>query len=483
MCAGSHGESGRQQDTHLAENNGVGEAARSDTLSRRQLLSGATLTAAALVSGGPAAVQAEESGDQVKVNLVYRALVRREFDASPARMEQVRVRAISGRQVLVRCTAVQCCYSDVSTVLGGGLMQTRRRVPGQGPNIAGHQGIGVVEAVGPAVRSVKTGDKVYINVTANCGWCYNCVHGRADACMANRLPNAVIGELMDGTPVTQDEGGGGIGGLSEYTVNYEERLTPIFSPVSPEEMSVMNCVGSTGLGMACTLSPILSGSTVVVFGAGPIGLSAIQGARIQGASRIISVEPIAMRRQMALKLGATDVLDPNQYGDKLVGQLRDMTARGPIDRIFSGGRELSASAFGFSQEGPDYVFEAVGRQQRTPTVEQGPDPTGLQALEQVWDLVPPGGYGYTTGFGYHPDDQIKLNAGVFANGSKTMISSQGGGTQARRDLPRFTQLIADGKFDAKSLISHIYAFKDIGKAYQEVADRTVIANVITFGAA
>lgn len=73
----------------------------------------------------------------------------------------------------------------------------------------------------------------------------------------------------------------------------------------------MNCVGSTALGMACTLEPILWGSTVVVFGAGPIGLSAIQGAPIQGASRLISVEPIAMRRQMALKLGATDVLDPD----------------------------------------------------------------------------------------------------------------------------------------------------------------------------
>jgi S-(hydroxymethyl)glutathione dehydrogenase/alcohol dehydrogenase len=449
------------------------------SLSRRQLLSGAALAAAALGSAGPAAVHAaEEPADQIKINLVYQALVRRQFDGSPARMEQVRVRSISGRQVLVRCTAVQCCYSDVSTVLGG-VLARRRALPGQRPNVAGHQGIGVVEAVGPAVRSVRTGDKVYINVTANCGWCYNCVRGRADACMANRIPSPVIGELMDGTPVTQDEGGGGIGGLSEYTVNYEERLTPVFTPVSPEEMSVMNCVGSTGLGMACTLNPILSGSNVVVFGAGPIGLSAIQGAKIQGATRIISVEPIAMRRQMALKLGATDALDPNQYGDKLVAQLRDMTRRGPIDRIFSGGRELSSSAFGFSADGPDYVFEAVGRQQRTPTVEQGPDPTGIQALEQVWDLVPPGGYGYTTGFGYHPDDVVKLNAGIFANGSKTMISSQNGGTQARRDLPRFTQLIADGKFDAKSLISHVYPFKDIAKAYQEVADRTVIANVIT----
>lgn len=395
-------------------------------------------------------------------------------------MERVKLRPFGGRQVLVRCTAVQCCYSDVSQVVGG--VMEERHFPGQKhPIIAGHQGIGVVEAVGPTVRSVKPGDKVYINVTANCGWCYNCVHGRADVCLANRLPNPVIGELSDGTPVTQDEGGGGIGGLSEYTVNYEERLTPIFDDVTPEELSMMNCVGSTGLGMTCTLNPIQSGSTVVVFGAGPVGLSAIQGARIQGATRIISVEPIAMRRKMALKLGATEAIDPNPYGDKLVRHLRDMTKSAPVDRIFSGARDLTTTAFGGALlDGPDYVFEAVGRQQHTPTVEQALDPTGIQALEQVWDLVPPGGYGYTSGFGYHRDDVVKLSAAIFANGSKTLISCQNGGTQARRDLPRFTRLIAEGKYDAKSMINHVYKFADIEKAYLEVANRTVIANVITF---
>jgi Zn-dependent alcohol dehydrogenase len=184
-----------------------------------------------------------------------------------------------------------------------------------------------------------------------------------------------------------------------------------------------------------------------------------------------------MRRQMALQLGATEVLDPNQFGDKLVEHLRDMTKVTPIDRMFSGARDLNIPLRG---GGPDYVFEAVGRQQATPKVEQALDPTGIQALEQMWDLIPPGGYGYTVGFGYHRDDKVSLNAAQFANGSKTLISSQGGGTQARRDLPRFTALMQHGQFDAKTLITKTYKFKDIHQAYQEVADRTVISNIITF---
>jgi S-(hydroxymethyl)glutathione dehydrogenase/alcohol dehydrogenase len=435
------------------------------------------LTAAALASSAATAQvkppEGKATGDEVRMKLEYLALVRRKRDGGPAALEKVKLRPFGGRQVLVRLTAVQCCYSETAQVLGG-------RVQSVGPNgtpiVCGHQGIGIVEAIGPAVRSVQPGDKVFINVTANCGWCYNCVRGRADVCLANRLPNPIIGELSDGTPVMQDTGGGGIGGLSEYTVNYEERLTPVWTKVSDAELAFMNCVGSTGLGMTCTLHPIESGSSVVVFGAGPIGLSAVQGAKIQGATRIISVEPIKMRRDMALKMGATDVVDPNEFGDKLVDHLRDMTIHTPIDRLFSGARELAPNGRG----GPDYVIEAVGRQQATPKVEQGPDPTGVQAVEQVWTLVPPGSYGFTAGFGYAADDVVKLPAGQFTNGSKTMISSQGGGTQARRDLPRFAQLMETGKFDAKSLITKTYKLTEIHKAYQEVADRTVISNMITF---
>lgn len=451
-------------------------------ISRRHLLGGATIAAAFASSSAAAALQRQmqgATGAEVSVDLEYLALVRRKRDGGPAQLERVKLRPFGGRQVLVRCTAVQCCYSDVTQVIGG-YPQLQAMGPQGQPIICGHQGIGVVEAVGSGVRSVKPGDTVYINVTANCGWCYNCVRGRADVCLANRLPNPIVGELTDGTPVMQDTGGGGIGGLSEYTVNYEERLTPIFTSVSHEELAFMNCVGSTGVGMTSTLHPIDSGSTVVVFGAGPIGLSVVQAARIQGATRIISVDPIAMRRKKAMQLGATEVVDPNQHGDKLVEHLRDMTLVTPIDRLFAGARDLSTLTGFRSNGGPDYVFEAVGRQQQPPTVEQALDPTGIQALEQMWDLVPPGGYGYTCGFGYHREDTVTLNAGIFANGSKTLISCQNGGTQARRDLPRFTRLMEQGKFDAKALITHRYKFQEIHKAYREVADRTVISNVVTF---
>ncbi len=267
----------------------------------------------------------------------------------------------------------------------------------------------------------------------------------------------------------------GAGGNAEYAIVYEERCVPIFSKISTNELAMLACVGSTGLGMTSTLHPIESGSSVVVFGAGPVGLSAIQGARIAGATQIICVEPIAARRQLALTLGATDAVDPNKIGDKLLEQLRSMT-KGTTDRIFTGGRDWSRP-FG---AGPDYVIEAVGADQYPPKAEAGPDPSGLKTLELIWNLCPAGGWGMTSGGGYDRDGKIALPAGMFTNGSKTFCACQNGGIHSRRDLPRYVELIERGLFDAKSMITETYRFEDAHKAYQAVADRTIIAAVVTF---
>lgn len=444
--------------------------AQSGGLSRRELLGGGILAAAAL--SGQAMAQGSGSADaeEVRIDLTFRALISRD-PSKPAAIESIRLRPLTGRQVLVRLLANQLCYSDASQVLGGVSIFPG----GGGPRILGHQGVGVVEAIGPAVRTVQTGDRVFIAVTAHCGSCYNCNRGRAEWCSANLLPSPVLGDLSDGTPI-----GGGTGGLGEYTVNFEERLIPIFSDVSAEELSILTCVGSTGLGMTCALHQIESGSTVVVFGAGPVGLSAIQGARIQGAAQIIAIEPIPARRELALKLGATDAVDPNEHVDDLVSYVRGIV-KAPTTRIFAGGREITPpGGFGFGSDGPDYVIEAVGRQWQAPLAPQGPDPTGLEVLRQVWDLVPPGSWGFTAGVNHLLDDEISLPAEIFTNGGKTMMSCQNGGIQTRRDLPRFVRLIEQGRFDAKSMITKTHKFDNIIEAYQEVMDRTVVANVITF---
>jgi S-(hydroxymethyl)glutathione dehydrogenase/alcohol dehydrogenase len=369
--------------------------------------------------------------------------------------------------VLVRSTANQCCYS-----LTGGILSPS--LPPRGyfatPWLGGHAGLGVVEAIGPEVRWVKPGDKVFIAGTSQCNLCYNCVRGRSDACLANNLQAGPVAQTLDGVPLQQTAG---IGGLAEYVVNYEERLVPYVSDLPDEIVAMLPDAVGTGLGITTTLRPIEAGSTVVVIGCGPIGLSAIQGARLQGAIQIIAVEPIKARRDLALKLGAHQAIDPNSFEPgKLLTHLQELTTTtSHEERMFFGDRHRLL-------RGPDYVIEAVGRQAFTPKVEQARDPTGIEAFEMAVNLVAKGGYGLMAG-GYGAE-QARVTPNGLTIGSKTLISCQNGGMQTRRDLPRFLRLIEQGKIDVQSLISKVYPFEDVVQAFQDAADRTVIAAVVKF---
>ena len=275
---------------------------------------------------------------------------------------------------MVRTEAAQCCYSDTGRALGTNLAAAGPGAFAQA-TVLGHGGIGIVEAVGSMVKRVQVGDRVIVSNTAQCGECYNCLRGRADHCLLNGAPALPVAQMRDGTPVVQWNNEGG---YSELMVPYENRCVPIFSSVPSREIAILHCVGGCGLGATMTLAPIEPASDVVVFGAGPLGLSAIQGARIKGAAQIIAVEPIRYRRDVALKVGATIALDPNAEGDGLVDKIRNL-CKGTTDRAFAGG----------ANAGPDWVMEAVGGDQFTPKAEAGPDPTGVLPLHQAWDVCSP----------------------------------------------------------------------------------------------
>jgi S-(hydroxymethyl)glutathione dehydrogenase/alcohol dehydrogenase len=141
-----------------------------------------------------------------------------------------------------------------------------------------------------------------------------------------------IGDLSDGAPVYQNSH---IGGLAELMVTPEEWVVPIFSKADTVELAmVCSCVSVAGLGATVSqgLAAIPAASTVAVVGCGPLGLSAVQGARIAGASRIIAIDPIRARRDVALKVGATEALDPNVERDNLVQRVRELTTW-PTDRL------------------------------------------------------------------------------------------------------------------------------------------------------
>jgi S-(hydroxymethyl)glutathione dehydrogenase/alcohol dehydrogenase len=346
--------------------------------------------------------------------------------------------------------------------------------------LAGHGAVGIVEAVGDGVRRVVVGDRVIVPVTANCGQCWNCIHDRGDFCSAGAgRNNTPIGTLPDGTtPVNY-----ALGGFAELLVSWEEQVVPVATDVPPVELSLLSCVMTTGLGLAMKRMPVEAGTDVLVLGAGPLGLSAVQGARIMGANQIIVVEPVPYRRDIAKKVGATTVLDPNDF--KTIQELQQKIVQLTTPRLtrsFSGARGPVAMN-GLGPYGPQYVLEAVGADRFPPKVPTGPDPTGVQTQLLAWNCTPTGGVLKTCGVGFPlmPDGTprtINIPLGQFSNAGKTHLPGNFAGVNTYRDIPQFVRLVEKGLFDTKSLVGQTFPLDKAKEALQLAADRTAITAIV-----
>jgi S-(hydroxymethyl)glutathione dehydrogenase/alcohol dehydrogenase len=454
-------------------------------LSRRRLLK---KTMAAAAGGAALLAQAGAFGQAPA------AVTRRRFKAwisrgeGPGRttLQDATLRPIAGRQVLVRTEATNLCYSNVPAVLGiqppaGARPSALAAPPGARrlndmAVIQGHGGIGVVEAVGPDVRRVQVGDRVCVSGTPHCGACYRCLRGRSDMCqfLSAIGPDdlVAIADLADGTPVYENSQ---IGGLAEVMVAFEEWVVPIFTKLPAADVGMAcSCVAVAGLGAttAHALMTIEPASSVAVVGCGPLGLSAVQGARIAGATTIIAIDPIAARRDAARKVGATHVLDPNVEGDGLVQRVRSLTTW-PTSRLWSGGRNPGGRRPG---SGADYVIEAAGLEHVTPRLERGPDPTGLLPMQQAYQMCALGGHLITTSI---IRGDLVLPGNLFSIGGVTHHGGQAGGCSPMKDIPRFVEMLEKGQFDAKTLATTVVPLERMLEAYEEVAYRTTITGLMT----
>ena len=443
------------------------KVSRRDALRSGAIAAGAG--AASLVAGKGLAAAQQPGGPQASGDgRRFRAFISM---AGGAAVRNVTLGPVPDNMVVVRTEATQCCYTIVNQALGtnaaggaGGAVAAR---------ILGHGGVGVVEAVGATVTRVQPGDRVLVSNTPNCGECYNCLRNRGDICQMNPSagePLVPIGTLDDGTPVHQHNN---TGGFAELMVTYDWYCVPVFSQASGAELAMLGCVGATGLGAVTTFVPVDFGSNVVVMGAGPVGLSAVQGARIMGAAQVICVEPIAARRELALQVGATLALDPNVEGDNLVRRIRDICSANTPRKLL-GGRDTNPNA---DSRGADFVVATVGADARTPTVEQGPDPTALVPTQQAWEMTRAGGHLVTLGL---PRGNISLPAGAWSNRGRHHHAGQYGGVNAKADLPRFISLIDQELYDARALVTSTYPLDDTIAAFQAVADRTTVCAVVTF---
>ena len=469
-----------------------------DSTSRRDLLKAGIAAAGGMAIAPQDAVRAQTGGPAVVTRQRFRGWISRGTGTNRTTLQDLTLRPIGGRQVVVRTEATNLCYSNVGAVLGiqpaiAPPPPPAPAAPANAPRpaaaaptgfarlnqmalIQGHGGVGIVEAVGPDVRRVQVGDRVCVSGTPQCGSCYQCLRGRADMCqfLGRQGPDDLIpiADMSDGTPVYANSH---IGGLAEKMVTFEEWVVPIFTKAAAADLGmVCSCVTVAGLGATTSQNVALvePGSIVAVVGCGPLGLSAVQGARISGASTIIAIDPIRARREVALKIGATQVLAPNVEGTRLVDKVRELSS-GPNNRLWAGGRDAGGLLGG---AGADFVIEAVGADAAVPKLEAGPDPTGILPLRQAYEMTAPGGHIVTTSL---PRGTLSLPAVLFTIGGRTHHAGQAGGCNPMRDIPRFVELLDKGQFNARALATSVVPIEKMLDAYQEVAYRTTVTAIMT----
>ncbi len=328
--------------------------------------------------------------------------------------------------VIVRITASGVCHSDLSVING--------TLPA-GPEILGHEGTGVVEAVGADVTRLKVGDRVIGSFIPVCGICWYCLHDQSNLC-AETYPVMFVprARRADGTEL---QGFTGLGTFAEMMTVSQHSLVKVESDLPDEQLALIGCGVTTGVGAALNTARVEPGSIVAVIGCGGVGQAVIQGARIAGAARIIAIDPVAMKRDSALKLGATDVVDP--------------TDADPVAAV----RELSGG------RGADYAFEVIGT---------------AGTIRQAVDTARPGGTAVMVGVP-KLDSDVPIPA-MSVLEEKTIRGCVYGSAQVRRDFPRLISLVEQGKLDVGSMVSRTMHLDEVNEAMRAMQDGEVIRSVL-----
>ena len=365
-----------------------------------------------------------------------KAAVCREKNA-PLSVEEVELDPPRRDEVRVRMAATGVCHSDLSVIQG---------VIGMAlPAVLGHEGAGVVEEVGEGVSHLAPGDKVVLSWVVPCGRCFFCRGGQPELCEVGDAVNRT-NRMPDGTSRLRARGGESLNAFSALGALAEQAVVPAASAVKVaadaplDRAALLGCAVMTGVGAVFNTARVTPGSTVAVFGAGGVGLNAIQGAAIAGAERIVAVDTQASKLALARTFGATDVVDATQ-GDPAKAV-----------RALTQGR------------GVDYAFEAVGRK---------------ETIEQAYGAARRGGTCVVIGVG-STKDAVALNVFGLSYYEKRLLGCWYGSADVHRDIPRLLALYRAGKLKLDALVTRTYTLDQVNQAFDDMKSGANARGVVLY---
>jgi S-(hydroxymethyl)glutathione dehydrogenase/alcohol dehydrogenase len=362
-----------------------------------------------------------------------RAAVLRKFNDRFV-IEDIDVDEPRAGEVKVRLSAAGICQSDDGFVAG--------KFPLPLPAVAGHEGAGVVEAVGAGVTSVVPGDHVILSAIPQCGACFYCTHGQPALCDL-RLKVPAMGGQLDGT--TRYHLGGEevyqycfTGTFSEVTVAPERSVVKIPAGSNMVAAALIGCAVTTGVGAARNTADIRPGHTVAVLGCGGVGLNVVQGAKLAGADRIVAIDVVDVKLDLARRLGATNVIDASKSD--------------PVEEV----RALTEG------RGADVAFEVTGRP---------------QGATQVFDLTRRGGEMVFIGVAA-PETVVPVRP--LQTSAKVAKGCLYGSALSEEEFPRLLQEYHDGLVEIDLLVSNRIPLEQVNDGFDDLRSGRVARSVIVY---
>jgi S-(hydroxymethyl)glutathione dehydrogenase/alcohol dehydrogenase len=353
---------------------------------------------------------------------------------APLTIEDVDLDAPGPREVRVRTVATGVCHSDLHVLEGS--------FPVPPPAVLGHEPAGIVEAVGAEVSHVRPGDHVIGCLSAFCGNCAYCLSGRPNLCGGEatlRPPGSRPRLSQRGQAIAQFAH---LSAFAEHMLVHENALVKIRPEMPLDRAALIGCGVTTGLGAALRTAQVRPGETAVVIGCGGVGLAAVQGCRIAGASRIVAVDTMPWKLDLACKLGATD-------------------------GVLAGDGDPVPSVQALLPGGADYAFECIGLPATT---------------AQAVAMVRKGGVCVLVGvvpFG----TKLELPGFDIVLGGKSVVGSMMGGNRFRIDMPRYVDFYLDGRLKLDEMISARLPLEEIQVAFDRMKAGEVARSVVLPGGA